>query len=395
MNKVSIKKKEVVIMKAIYLDHAATTPLRDSVISEITRAMSWVHGNPSSVHRFGRQAMFEIEQARDTIANGIGAHSDEIVFTSGGTEGDNTVLRDIPRQLQHKGRHVISTNVEHNAVSEPLALLEAEGFDVTYLPVSETGSVTVKQVEEALREDTILVSIMYGNNEIGSLNPIQEIGNFLEKMDVLFHTDAVQAFGTEKISVDRLKVDYLTASSHKINGPKGTGLLFIKRGAPVPKLLYGGEQESKRRAGTENLPAIVGFAEAVRLIKDESPDVKRETYQRYRHIILNGLKEHNISYQVNGHPTDYLPHILNIRLKGVSSQLLLSRLDLKGFAVSIGSACTAGTVTPSHVLEAIYTPNHVAINESIRISFGYGLTEESIVAFTNTLITEIKALIAK
>ena len=380
-------------MQAVYLDHAATTPMAPEVIEEMTRIMSSTFGNPSSVHQFGRQAEFELDMARDVVASSIGAQSREIVFNGGGSEGDNTVLLDVSKQMKHKGNHIITTNVEHSAVIKPLKTLMEQGFDVTFLPVDKTGKVTVEQIQEALTPETILVSIMYGNNEIGTLNPIKEIGQLLHEKNVLFHTDAVQAFGSEVIDVNDLFVDYLTISAHKINGPKGVGFTYIRSTKPTPVLIQGGDQEEKRRAGTENLAGIVGLKTAVSLLTPEKKETNKEKYFIFEKTILETLDEAGIEYVINGDLSNKLPHILNIWFKNVPNHVLLSRLDLAGFAISIGSACSAGDVKPSRVIEAIHSDSSAAAKESVRISFGQGVTEDNIMDFSQRLVATIQSML--
>ncbi|HCM90863.1 MULTISPECIES: cysteine desulfurase family protein [Vagococcus] len=380
-------------MVNIYLDHAATTPMHEEVIKEMTRIMTTVYGNPSSIHHFGRQADFELENAREEIAKAINAQPTEIIFNSGGTEGDNTALIQTALDKKEFGKHIISTNVEHSAVTHSLEYLESLGFEVTYLPVDETGAISVEQIKESLREDTILVSVMYGNNEVGTMQPIKEIGDLLEGHQALFHTDAVQAFGTETIDVKELKVDYLSVSGHKINGPKGVGLLYIKKGALVPVMLHGGEQEEKKRAGTENLAGIVGLAKAITILTDEQKMVNREKYQMFKSIIIDKLVDSNVAFEINGDENNYLAHILNIWIKGIPSNILLSKLDLLGFAISTGSACSAGNVAPSPIIKVMKKDYPEAAVESIRISFGLGLNEDDIKLFAEKLITSIKSFI--
>ena len=382
-------------MKAVYLDHAATTPMAQEVIDDMTRIMSTVYGNPSSVHQFGRQAEYELDLARETIAKSIGAQPREIVFNGGGSEGDNTVLLDVAKKMNEKGKHIITTNVEHSAVIKPLKTLEQFGFDVTYLPVDKTGKISVEQIEKAIRPDTVLVSVMYGNNEIGTINPIKEIGMLLKDKDILFHTDAVQAFGSEVINVQELPVDYLTISAHKINGPKGVGFTYIKTGVPTPVLIQGGEQEEKRRAGTENLAGIVGLKTAVSLLSPEVKEANRRKYHKFQDTILTSLTKNNIDFDINGDRDNKLPHILNLWLKNVPNHILLSRLDLDGFAISIGSACSAGDVKPSRVIQAIRPNSESAPKESVRISFGYGVTQEDINHFSDSLVKIIQSILRK
>ncbi|MDT2746995.1 cysteine desulfurase family protein [Vagococcus fluvialis] len=380
-------------MVEVYLDHAATTPMHPEVIEEMTRIMANVFGNPSSIHGFGRKASFELEMAREEISQSINCHSTEIIFNSGGTEGDNTAIIQTALTQKDKGKHIISTNAEHSAVTHSLDYLETLGFEITLLPVNETGGITVEQVAAALRDDTILVTTMFGNNEVGTINPICKIGELLEEHQALFHTDAVQAFGTEKIDVKELKVDYLSVSGHKINGPKGVGFLYIKKGRVVPIMIHGGDQEEKKRAGTENLAGIAGLKKAITLLSEEQKLANKEKYLVYREIILSKLKEENIDFEVNGSEDNHLAHILNIWFKGVKSNLLLSKLDLLGYAISTGSACSAGTVAPSPVILAMKPETKEAASESIRISFGYGLNSEDIEEFSEKLAETIKTLV--
>lgn len=377
-------------MSEIYLDHAATTPMHEEVIKEMTRIMMDVYGNPSSIHRFGRKAEFELENAREEIAKAINAQPNEIIFNSGGTEGDNTALIQTALDKKESGKHIISTNIEHSAVLHSLEYLETLGFEVTYLPVDETGKITVEQVANVLREDTILISVMYGNNEVGTIQPIKEIGELLENHQALFHTDAVQAFGTESIDVKDLNVDYLSVSGHKINGPKGVGLLYIKKGVLVPVMLRGGEQEEKKRAGTENLAGIVGLAKAITILSDEQKQMNKEKYQVFKEIILTKLNESGVDFEINGDEDNHLAHILNIWFKGIPSNILLSKLDLLGFAISTGSACSAGNVAPSPIIQVMKKEHPEAAVESIRISFGYGLEKQDIIDFSDKLVTSIQ-----
>lgn len=372
--------------KAVYLDHAATTPMRPEVIQEMVRVMESVYGNPSSTHQFGRRAHFELEMAREQVARSIHALPEEIIFNSGGTEGDNTVIIQAALARQALGKHLITTEVEHSAVSEAMTYLEMRGFEVTYLPVDETGSVTAASVKEVLRDDTILVSVMYGNNETGAIFPIREIGEVLHSHQALFHTDAVQAFGTESINVKDVNVDYLSISGHKINGPKGIGFHYVKQGAVIPVLFHGGDQEEKKRAGTENLSSIVGLAKATELLTDEVKERNKAHYRMFKEMILETLEQNEVAFDVNGHLPSDLAHILNVWLKGVPNNLLLSRLDLAGFAISTGSACSAGDVKPSKIIKKLRPEEPIAASESIRISFGLGVTEEDIRSFSDTLV---------
>ncbi|MGX6962390.1 cysteine desulfurase family protein [Vagococcus xieshaowenii] len=372
-------------MKPVYLDHAATTPLHPEVIQTMTKTLTETFGNPSSLHQFGRPAQGLLENARDELAKSIGAKPSELIFTSGGSEGDTMAIIKTAENYQHLGKHLITTQVEHSAVLKSFKYLETQGFEVTYLPVASTGELTVEQVNEALREDTILVSIMRTNNEVGTIFPIPEIGALLQTHQALFHTDAVQSFGLEEIDVNAWHVDLLSTAAHKINGPKGTGFLFIKEGTKITPLIHGGDQENKKRPGTENLANIMGYAKAASLLTPEKKKDNQRTYQAYREIILSTLSERAVAFDINGQAPQQSAHVLNLYLPGVQSEMLLMHLDLKGFAVSAGSACTAGNMAPSHVLIAMHGKDSAIVPSSIRISFGLGLSEEDVRDFAETL----------
>lgn len=379
-------------MENIYLDHAATSPMHPEVIATMTEVMAETFGNPSSIHSFGRQAAGQLERAREIIGKSLGVKYHEIIFNSGGTEGDNTVILETAFGRQQEGRHLITTQIEHPAVINTMKYLETQGFEVTYLPVDRKGNISLADFEAALRPDTILVSIMYGNNEIGNLMPIKEIGERLQEHPAYFHTDAVQAYGNQWIRPHELGVDFLSISAHKINGPKGVGFLFKSDQVKLQPLLRGGEQEEKRRAGTENLAGICGMAKAVELLTEDEREKRRKLYDQFTQKILLALDQAGIDYQVNGDLSNKLPHVLNLRFKGIVNDLLLMKLDLQGIAVSTGSACTAGTIDPSHVLEAMYGKNAPEIKESLRVSFGYGNTLEQVGYFTEQLVASIQEL---
>lgn len=377
-------------VKTIYLDHAATTPMHPQVIEAMTAIMQDTFGNPSSIHGFGRHAHEKLETARQIIADSLQAKPHEIIFNSGGTEGDNTAILETAFSRQKEGRHLITTAIEHPAVLNTMKYLETKGFDVTYLPVDEKGNLSIEEVKKALREDTILVSVMYGNNEIGNLMPIKEIGELLADHPAYFHTDAVQAYGNQTIHPEELGIDLLSISAHKINGPKGVGFLYKRDGVNIPALLLGGEQEEKRRAGTENLAGIWGMAKAVELLSPEEREARNNKYKGFQQLILDTLEANEIPCQVNGDLTNKLPHVLNLRLIGEANDLLLMKLDLNGVAISTGSACTAGNIEPSHVLEAMYGEDTPILKESIRISFGLGNTEDDIQYFLDQLVRAVK-----
>lgn len=373
-----------------YFDHAATTPIRPEVISEMTTILEQVYGNPSSIHRNGRTAHETLEKSRQTIARQLQVKANEIVFTSGGTEGDNMAIIGTAFARQHEGKHLITTNVEHPAVLNTMNYLESQGFEVTYLPVNKVGQITPQQLKKALRADTILVSVMYANNETGVIFPIEEIGEILADHQATFHTDAVQVYGKIPLNPKAANIDLLSISAHKINGPKGVGFLYQKEGVKLAKILHGGSQEEKRRAGTENLVGIVGMASAIDFLTEEQQQINWEVYQQFHTYLLERLNQEGIQFEVNGDVEHHLPHILNLRFFGVPSNLLLMHLDLQGIAISTGSACSAGDVEPSHVLEAMYGKDHQSLKESIRISFGYRNTQGEVVMLTDTLIATVK-----
>ena len=356
-------------MERIYVDHAATTPTDAVVIEKMTETMTNIYGNPSSIHWFGREARKIVDDARAGIAKSIEAAEIEIIFTSGGTEADNYAIFGVAEANRGKGNHIITTAIEHHAVLHACQELEKRGFEVTYLPVDENGEISLNDFQKALREDTILVTIMYGNNEVGSIQPIAQIGEILEEHQAVFHSDAVQAYGIERLSVKQLKVDLLSVSAHKINGPNGIGFLYVKKGTKLSPQFFGGEQERKRRAGTENVPAIVGFFEAVKKIQDEQ-EARRVNYKKYKEILIDTLKTNDIQFSINGKLENSLPHILNLSFPETNVEAMLVNLDLAGIAVSSGSACTAGTVDPSHVLVAMFGQESLKISNSIRFSFG-------------------------
>ncbi|MFU8647493.1 cysteine desulfurase family protein [Lysinibacillus sp. RSDA_15] len=361
----------------IYLDHAATSPMNGQVIEAMTTAMQQVFGNASSIHGAGREARKYLDDARDILAKSIGAQAGEIIFTSGGTEADNTAILGTVYARAKEGKHIITTQVEHHAVLHTCEKLERDGFDVTYLPVDKTGRVAVEDVQKALRDDTILVTIMYGNNEVGTIQPIAEIGELLQGHQATFHTDAVQAYGLEQIDVGQLKVDLLSVSAHKINGPKGIGFLFQKAGTPLANYALGGAQEKKRRAGTENIPAIIGFATAVQ-VANQLREEKRSLYNHFKQIMLDIFSQENLAFHINGNEEQSLPHVLNISFEGMEVESFLVNLDMAGICVSSGSACTAGSIDPSHVLVAMFGQGTEELRNSIRFSFGQDLTEKDI-----------------
>lgn len=380
-------------MNPIYLDNAATTPMAPEVIAELTDQMQNVFGNASTTYSFGRQAHTILENSRHIIAQSINAADNEIVFTSGGSESDNTAIIQTALRRQNEGKHIISTVIEHEAVLKPLQYLETLGFEVTYLPVDELGNISLDDFNAALRDDTILVSIMAGNNEVGSQMPIHEIGEILKDHQAWFHTDAVQAYGLLDIDVKRDHIDLLSTSAHKLNGPKMIGFLYRHNGVNFDSLIKGGDQEAKRRAGTENIPAVAAFAKAVSLVTPEEKAARQTKYLAFKHQIADGLEKDKIDFAVNGEITEHnLNHVFNIWIKGVSTYVMQTNLDLAGFAVSGGSACTAGSLEPSHVLTAMYGEDSPRVSESIRVSFGKDNTKEQIDSFIQALVQIVQRL---
>ena len=364
-------------MRKIYLDHAATTPVHPAVSAAYIKILESVFGNPSSIHSYGRDSRKWLDDARKTFAQSIHAEPAEIIFTSGGTEADNAAIFGTAMAMKAKGNHIITTNIEHHAVLIPCKQLELLGFDVTYLEVNEYGQITEEQVKNALTDKTILVTIMYGNNEVGTIQPIREIGALLKGHQTVFHTDAVQAYGLVPIHVDELGVDLLSVSAHKLNGPKGIGFLYQRKGFDTTPLLFGGEQERKRRAGTENLPAIVAFSEAV-TIAQQAMEQNTVKYNNFASLMTAVFDEQAVAYDVSVKSAEKLPHIVNISFPGTDIESLLVNLDMAGIAVSSGSACTAGSLDPSHVLTAMFGEGSPKLRNSVRFSFGLGLTEETI-----------------
>jgi cysteine desulfurase len=376
-------------MKKVYFDNAATTPVRKEVIDVMIPYFNDFFGNPSSIHSFGRECRYALDRARFSIATFIGAKDKEIIFTSGGTEGDNLAVKGIARANKDKGKHIITTGIEHNGVLNSVKTLEKEGFEATYLKVDETGRISLDELKNSLRADTILVSIMYGNNEVGTVQPIKDIGELLKDHQAFFHTDAVQAFGVEKIDVNELKVDALTVASHKINGPKAVGFVYIKDGLKFDPILDGGHQEKGHRAGTENVPGILGFAKAVEIVVEER-NRNRELYKSLRRRFISLLNENGIEFKINENVEYCLPHILNISFPGTKVDTMLTNLDLEGVAVSGGSACSAGSITPSHVLVEMFGENDPRLHNSIRFSFGHYNTEAEIDYVVNQIVKIIK-----
>ena len=355
-------------MKRIYLDHAATTPTDPDVVQAMLPYLTERFGNPSSIHAFGQESKAAVEAARAHIALLLGAAPEEIIFTSGGTESNNLALKGIAYAYEAKGRHLITSAIEHHAVLEPCKFLETQGFTVTYLPVDQHGLLDPADVQKALTPNTTLISVMHANNEIGTLEPIAEIGHIARERGVLFHTDAVQTAGHLPINVDACNVDLLSLAAHKLYGPKGIGALYVRKGTRLTPLLHGGEQERHRRASTENVPAIVGFGKAVELAQIRmAAEAERLTGLRdaFRQRLFDKIER----LHLNGHPTRRLPNNLNLTFEAVEGETLLLNLDLAGIAASAGSACSSRNADPSHVLLAIGVPRERAYS-SIRFTLG-------------------------
>ncbi|MCI5904435.1 MAG: cysteine desulfurase NifS [Oscillospiraceae bacterium] len=358
----------------IYADNAATTAVSERVLKAMLPYFTEQYGNPSSIYKLGRDAQRAVEDSREKVAAALGCTPPEIYFTSCGTESDNWAIRSTALRLGEKGKkHIITTNVEHHAVLHTCEYLAKQGFEITYLPVDSEGLVTAEQVADAIREDTALVTIMYANNEIGTVMPIAEIGKVCREKGVLFHTDAVQAVGNVPIDVKAQNIDMLSLSGHKIHAQKGIGALYVRKGVPLPNLTFGGGQERGKRPGTENVPAIVGLGEAITAACEDIPG-KTERVTRLRNKIIDGVLEIEGS-RLNGNREKRLPGNINISFLGVEGESLLLLLDTKGICASSGSACTSGSLDPSHVLLALGLPHEVA-HGSMRLSISAELTDD-------------------
>ena len=368
-------------MDRIYLDNAATTAVSQPVMEAMLPYYMQVYGNPSSIHSTGRDAKKAVERARRQVAAALGCSAQEIYFTAGGSESDNWALKGAAFAHQEKGKHIITTQIEHHAILHTLKKLEKEGFEVqgwqvTYLPVDADGFVTAQQVENALRPDTVLVSVMAANNEIGTLEPVAEIGALCHERGVLFHTDAVQAVGAIPLDVEALHADMLSLSAHKFHGPKGIGALYIRKGVKIDPLIHGGAQERGHRAGTENLPGIVGLGKAIELAEEGlAENAARMTVLRNR--LISGLTAAIPNMRINGTMDKRLPNNVNVSFAGIEGEAVLLRLDLEGIAASSGSACTAGSLDPSHVLTAIGLTRDEA-KGSLRLTLGTDTTQADI-----------------
>ena len=375
--------------KLIYLDNAATTKTAPEVLEAMLPYFTEQYGNPSAIYSFASHNKDVVAEQRERIANALGAKSNEIYFTAGGSESHNYTLKATAEAYQNKGKHIITTKIEHHAILHTAAYLEERGFEVTYLDVDEYGKVNPADVEAAIRPDTILISVMYANNEIGTIEPIKEIGEIAHKHGILFHTDAVQAFGQVPINVDECHIDMLSASGHKLNGPKGIGFLYIRKGLKLRSFVHGGAQERKRRAGTENITGIVGLAKAVEIAfatMDER--IKKETEVR-DYAIKRILAE--VPYcRLNGDAQKRVPNNINISFQFIEGESLLIMLDMAGICASSGSACTSGSLDPSHVLLAIGLPHEIA-HGSLRMTIGEETTKEDM----DYVVDNIKEIVTK
>jgi len=361
-------------MRRIYLDHNASTPVHPDVVAAMLPYFSERYGNPSSIHSFGREARDAVEAARGEIARFLGVSPEEIVFTSGGTESDNLAIKGVA--LARGSGHLITSQVEHHAVLRTCQALERAGYAVTYLPVDAHGRVDPDDVRRAIRPDTILITVMFANSEVGTIMPIAEIGRVAAEHGIPFHVDAVQAFGKLPFSVRELGIGLLSCSGHKIYGPKGVGGLYIRKGTRMVSIQHGGDHERRRRAGTENVPAIVGFAKAVEL-RGREMAAEAERVRAHRDRLWAGIQAAVPDVRLNGHPTQRLPGTLNVSFRGIEAESLILALDLKGIGASAGSACTSGSLEPSYVLTAMGVPPEWALG-ALRMSLGRGTTAEDI-----------------
>ena len=373
----------------IYLDHAATTATRPEVVEAMLPYFTENFGNPSSVYTFSQKNKAIITRCRETIAATLSAKSNEIYFTAGGSESDNWALKAAAEAYASKGKHIITTKIEHHAILHTAQYLEKHGYEITYLDVDENGIVKIDELKKAIRPDTILISVMFANNEIGTIEPIREIGQIAKEHDILFHTDAVQAYGQIPIDVNEYQIDMLSASGHKINGPKGIGFMYIRTGIQIGSFIHGGGQERSRRAGTENVPGIVGLAKACEMANQTMEERAKKEIAMRDHLIDRILQE--VPYvRLNGHRTKRLPNNVNLCFQFVQGESLLIMLDMVGICASSGSACTSGSIDPSHVLLAIGLPSEIA-HGSLRLTLG----EENTMEEMDYVADHIKEMVEK
>lgn len=375
--------------KFIYLDHAATTQTKPEVVDAMLPYFTEFYGNPSSVYKFSNKGKEAILNARTTIANSLNTEVTNIYFTAGGSEADNWALKATAEAYSAKGKHIITSKIEHHAILHTCEWLEKQGYEITYIDVDENGILKLDQLEKAIRPDTILVSVMFANNEIGTIQPIKEIGELCKKNGVLFHTDAVQAYGQLPIDVEALHIDMLSASGHKLNGPKGIGFLYIRKGVKIRSFVHGGAQERSRRAGTENLPGIVGFGKAVE-IAFETMEARAKHETELRDYVMDKVLAEIPYTRVNGHKTNRLPNNINFSFQFIEGESLLIMLDMAGICGSSGSACTSGSLDPSHVLLAIGLPHEIA-HGSLRLTLGEENTKEEM----DYVIDQLKRIVER
>ncbi|GAA6492046.1 cysteine desulfurase NifS [Candidatus Bariatricus faecipullorum] len=376
--------------KLIYLDNAATTKTAPEVVEAMLPYFSEYYGNPSSIYTFAAKNKEVETQQREKIAQILGAKTNEIYFTAGGTEADNWALKATAEAYEKKGKHIITTKIEHHAILHTCQYLEGRGFEVTYLDVDKYGLVNPEELEQAIRPDTILISVMFANNEIGTIEPIKEIGEIASRYGVLFHTDAVQAFGQVPINVDEFHIDMLSASGHKLNGPKGIGFLYIRKGVKIRSFIHGGAQERKRRAGTENVPGIVGLGTAARRAAETMKE-RAEKESTLRDYLIKRVLDEIPYTRLNGHPQKRLPNNANFSFEFIEGESMLIRLDMAGVCASSGSACTSGSLDPSHVLLAIGLP-HEKAHGSLRLTLGEETTKEELDYVVDQLKVIVKEL---
>lgn len=374
----------------VYLDNAATTPVKKQVLDEMLPFFTEKYGNPSSIYRLGQETRNAIDEVREKIAKVINAKPRDIYFTAGGSEADNWAIKGVAYANRDKGNHIITSKIEHHAVLHTCEYLGKNGFEVTYLDVDENGVVDIEQLKNSITDKTILISIMFANNEIGTIQPIAEIGKIASENKIYFHTDAVQAMGNINIDVEELNIDLLSMSAHKIYGPKGVGALYIKQGVKIHPYMHGGAQERNRRAGTENIPGIIGFGKAIELAY-ETLDEHNERLTKLRDKLIKDIKD-NISYvRLNGHPEKRLPGNVNFSFEFIEGESLLLSLDMLGISASSGSACTSGSLDPSHVLLAIGLPHEIA-HGSLRLTLGDFNTEEDVDYVVENLVKIVDRL---
>ena len=374
----------------IYLDNAATTLMSAEVLNEMMPCFSGIYGNSSSIHTFGREASAIVDRARDRIAKAINAKSNEIYFTSGGTEANNWAVKGLARANAHKGKHIITSAIEHDSVMESMHELEKEGFEVTYLPVDKHGIVSLASLMHHIRKDTILISIMSVNSEVGTIQNIKAIGKTAHEKNIIFHTDGVQALGSLKIDVNEMEIDAMSISAHKIYGPKGIGALYIKNGIQIQNLINGGNQERKKRGGTVNVPAVAGFGKAVE-IATRDLFVNQQKLKAIKQYFIAQVTEKIPYVKLNGHPQQSIAGTVNMSFELIEGESILMLLDLEGIAVSTGSACTSGSLEPSHVLKAMGLEDEIA-QGSIRFSFPKYITKNDINIVVNTLVEVVNKL---